>query len=269
MPTATDATFAGSIPGLYDRYLGPLLFQPYAEEVARRAAAVAPERVLEVAAGTGIVTEALRRAVPDAQILATDLNSAMLEVATQRVRSANVHVQSADALDLPFEDDSFDLVVCQFGVMFYPDKVAGHAEARRVLRDGGAYIIAIWDRLEQNPASEIVSDAVAALYPDDPPSFLARTPFGYANRESIERDLRLAGFERVDIDTVQLVSQPMSARDAAVGLVAGCPLASEVQERNRDGVRAAVDAAAEALKAIERDGALDSHLSAHIATAFK
>ncbi|MGE5563595.1 MAG: class I SAM-dependent methyltransferase [Bacillota bacterium] len=266
---SVDTTFAGSIPGLYDRYLGPLLFQPYAEEVARRAAALAPQRVLEVAAGTGIVTEALHRALPGTPIVATDLNSAMLEVASQRVRSANVQLQAANALDLPFEDGSFDLVVCQFGVMFYPDKVSGHAEARRVLRDGGAYITVIWDRLDRNPASEIASDAVAALYPDDPPSFLARTPFGYANREWIERDLRLAGFERVDIDTVQLASKPMSAQDAAIGLVAGCPLASEVQERNPTGVRGAVDAAAEALRTIEHDGMLDSHLSAHIATAFK
>jgi ubiquinone/menaquinone biosynthesis C-methylase UbiE len=269
MPTTTDTTFAGSIPGLYDRYLGPLLFEPYAEEVARRAEAFAPQSVLEVAAGTGIATEALHRALPNADIVATDLNPAMLEVASQRVRSAGVRFQRADALDLPFDAASFDVVVCQFGVMFYPDKVDGHAEARRVLRDGGAYITAIWDTIDRNPASEIASDAVAALYPDDPPSFLRRTPFGYSNRESIERDLRLAGFERVEIDTVELVSKPTSAQDAAVGLVAGCPLASEVQERNRDGVRAAVDAAADALTVIEQDGALNSHLSAHIATAFK
>src|SRR3982751_5886249 len=205
--TATDTVFAGSIPGLYDRYLGPLLFEPYAAEVARRAAAFRPKRILEVAAGTGIVTEAVHRALPEAEIVAIDLNPAMLNVASQRIESAKVSFQPADALHLPFENGSFDLVVCQFGLMFYPDRVKGNAEARRVLRDGGKYLAVIWDRLDRNPASQIASDAVAALFPDDPPSFLVRTPFGYANPEWIERDLRAAGFDRIEIDTVALKSQ--------------------------------------------------------------
>src|SRR5690349_6144002 len=130
--SSTDTAFAGSIPGLYDRCLGPLLFQPYAEEIARRAAALQPRRVLETAAGTGIVTGALHQALPDAQIVATDLNQAMLDVAAERIRSDRVQFRAADALDLPLGDNEFDLVVCQFGVMFYPDRVRGNAEARRV-----------------------------------------------------------------------------------------------------------------------------------------
>ena len=178
--SVTDTLFAGSIPGLYDRYLGPLLFQPYAKEVARRAAALDPPRILETAAGTGIVTEALHRSVLEAEITATDLNPAMLDIGAQRIDSEKVSFQPADALELPFGDSSFDLVVCQFGVMFFPDKAKGNAEARRVLRDGGTYIAVIWDRLDRNLASQIANDAVAALFPDDPPSFLARAPFGYA-----------------------------------------------------------------------------------------
>ena len=267
--SVTDTLFAGSIPGLYDRYLGPLLFQPYAKEVARRAAALDPPRILETAAGTGIVTEALHRSVLEAEITATDLNPAMLDIGAQRIDSEKVSFQPADALELPFGDSSFDLVVCQFGVMFFPDKAKGNAEARRVLRDGGTYIAVIWDRLDRNPASQIANDAVAALYPDDPPSFLTRTPFGYAKPEWIERDLRAAGFERIEIDTVALNSQPVSARDAAMGLVAGCPLRSEIEERNPQGLQAAVDAATDALQRIEREGTLDSRLSAHVATAIK
>lgn len=266
MPSV-DTQFAGSIPGLYDRYLGPLLFEPYAAEVARRAVALAPKRVLEVATGTGIVTEALHCALPDAEIVATDLNPAMLEVAAGRIRSPKVEFLPADALGLPFEDGEFDLVVCQFGVMFYPDKVKGNAEARRVLRDGGRYLVVIWDRLDRNPASRIVNDSVAALYPEDPPAFLARTPFGYADPEWIERDLRAAGFDRIELDTVALASRPVSTVDAATGLVAGCPLRSEVEERDPDGLDSAVAAAAQALRALDKDGTLDSRLSAHIVTA--
>ena len=267
MPSV-DTNFAGSIPGLYDRYLGPLLFQPYAQEVAGRAAALDPGRVLEIAAGTGIVTDAMACSMPAAEIVATDLNPAMLEIARGRVASTNVTFQMADALDLPFGDDSFDLVVCQFGVMFYPDKVKGNAEARRVLRKGGTYLAAIWDRIDRNSASEVVSDAVASLYPRNPPSFLARTPFGYANPQWIERDMRAAGFDQVDIDTVALEGACLSARDAATGLVAGCPLGAEVQERDPDGLAAAVDAAAEALASLDEDGAI-SRLSAHIVTAIR
>src|SRR4051795_4565305 len=130
--TATDTVFAGSIPAIYDRYMVPLIFQPYAGLVAERAKDLRPSRILETAAGTGVVTESLCRAVPTAEIVATDLNQPMLDEAARKVSAANVTFQQADALKLPFEDASFDLVVCQFGIMFFPDKVAGNAEARRV-----------------------------------------------------------------------------------------------------------------------------------------
>lgn len=265
MPS-TDTIFAGSIPRQYDRHLGPLLFRPYAEEVARRAAALAPRRVLETAAGTGIVTEALASALPDAKIVATDLNPDMLAVARERLPEG-IDVRQADALDLPFDDASFDLVVSQFGVMFYPDKPKGHSEARRVLRGGGTYIAVIWDRLDRNPASDIANRVVASLYPEDPPSFLARTPFGYADPGAIERDLRAGGFEHIEIETVELASLPTTARDAAIGLVAGCPLAAEIQQRDADGLQPAIEAVTEALEALEHDGRLDSRLSAHVVTA--
>ena len=267
--TSTDSVFAGSIPGLYDRYMGPLLFLPYADEVARRAIQYAPRDILETAAGTGLVTAALHSALPDASIVATDLNPAMLTVASEHIRSDKVRFEPADAQSLPFPDESFDLVVCQFGAMFFPDKVKANAEVRRVLRDGGRYVAVIWDRLDRNPAAQIVHDTVTDIYPDDPPSFFARTPHGYADPGAIERDLRAAGFADIAIETVELQSRPVSAADAATGLVGGSPLRNEIEERDPDGVDSAIIATTHALNRLDVNGRLDSRLSAHIVTATK
>jgi ubiquinone/menaquinone biosynthesis C-methylase UbiE len=263
--TATDSMFAGSIPGLYDRHLGPLLFEAYAEEVARRAQHFMPGHVLETAAGTGIVTAALHRALPDAEIVATDLNPAMLEVAARRVRSDKVSFEPADAQDLRFADATFDLVVCQFGVMFFPDKVRGNAEARRVLRDRGRYVAVIWDRLDLNPVSHALAEAVAGEFPDNPPRFLERTPFGYSDRARIEHDLLAAGFDDIEFETVQL-SSVVSARDAAVGMCCGSPLNAEIVERDASAIDRVVDAAEQALRPF--DGAR-APMSAHVVTATK
>ena len=264
-----DSTFAGSIPGLYDRYLVPLLFQPYAEEVARRAQAFQPGHLLETAAGTGVVTAALHLALPDANIVATDLNPDMLEVAGQRVRSDKVSFEAADAQDLRFADSTFDLVVCQFGIMFFPDKVRGNAEARRVLRDGGRYLTVIWDSLERNPGSMLLSDAVAALFPDDPPRFLDRTPFGYSDPAQIEHDLIAAGFTDVEFETVKKHSRSGSAREVALGMCCGSPLRSEIEERDPAKLDAAIDAAGAALMPWEGVMGFDAPMSAHIVIATK
>lgn len=264
-----DAVFAGSIPALYDRCLGPLLFEPYAEEMARRAAALAPGDVLETAAGTGIVTAALVRALPEARIVATDLNQAMLDVAAVRIHSSNVEFQAADAQDLSFEDESFDLVVCQFGAMFFPDRVRAYGEARRVLRPSGRFLFNTWDRLEDNPASDATARAVAALFPDDPPDFLRRVPFSCFDKEAVERDLRAAGFGQVETQTVSLAHGPASPSDAAAGLCQGSPLRSEIEERDAGRLKEATAAAEEALAAMSRDGSVDTRMSAHIFTAWR
>ena len=264
-----DTTFAGSIPALYDRHLVPLLFQPYADEVARRAVEWQPRRILETAAGTGIVTEALHTAVPDAEIVATDLNQAMIDVAAERVRSDRISFQAADALDLPFDDGSFDLVVCQFGVMFFPDKVRGAAEARRVLADGGRYVTVIWDSVAKNPGSQMLSDAVAALFPENPPRFLDRTPFGYSDPARIEHDLLAAGFTDIEFETVEKRSRSGSARDVAVGMCCGSPLRSEIEERDASRLDEAVEAASAALMSWEGAMGFDAPMSAHIVVATK
>ena len=204
---STDAAFAGSIPSLYEQYLGPLLFEPYAEETAGRLRGLTQGRILETAAGTGIVTRAMVGALPPAvEIVATDLNQAMLDLAATRLQAPQVTWRQADAQALPFEDAAFDAVVCQFGVMFFPDKGAGYREALRVLKPGGRFLCVVWDRLEANPVSKVVSDAVARLFPDDPPRFFERVPFGYADPDRIRGELRQAGFEDAAIETVVNVS---------------------------------------------------------------
>ena len=264
--SSTDAGFAGSIPGFYDRHLGPLLFEPYARELAERARRLHPEWILETAAGTGILTAALAEAVPQAHIVSTDLNSAMIEVGRARGLSPNVRFEMADALDLPFEQASFDLVVCQFGVMFYPDRVRGNAEARRVLRRGGHYVVAVWDRLDRNPAARAVHDALAALYPDDPPGFIARTPYGYADPALIEHDLLQAGFTDIELEAVELRSSDRARPvDAARGFVLGSPLRAEIERRDPGAIHRVADAVEVALASLDT---FDS-LAAYILTARK
>jgi len=263
-----DILFTGSIPANYDRYMVPLLFRPYAEQVAQRAAALAPKRILETAAGTGVVTQALHQALPDAEITATDLNPPMLEKAEQRVGAGRVRFQQADALSLPFEDRTFDLVVCQFGVMFFPDKVAGNSEARRVLRDGGSYLIVIWNSVDLNLATKVAGSAVADLFPpEDRSAFYERVPFRYHDASLIRSDLEAAGFARIDIETVDLRSRAPSAHEAAMALVQSTPMRHELDQRGEGSLEKATEAATNALRQFEGASGFDAPMSAHIVTA--
>ena len=266
-----DVRFSGSVPANYEQYLVPLLFRPYAEELARRAAEIAPRRILETAAGTGVVTAALAAALPDAEIVATDLNQAMLDVAAERAAAPHVSFRQADALELPFDDGSFDLVACQFGAMFYPDKVKGNAEARRVLRDGGAYLLAIWDRIERNPMSNLAHQTLQRLFPDNPPLFMVRGPFSYHDPAWIERDLAAAGFTNVRIDTVELTSRSGSAADAARGLCYGSPMRVELEldDYPADALDRTFEQVAEGARQFEGPDGFAAPMSAHIVTAIK
>jgi len=262
-----ELRFAGSVPANYDQLMVPLLFRPYAQELASRARSLSPNRILETAAGTGVVTEALSEAVPDAIIVATDLNPPMLEVAAQRVHSPRVRFEPADAQALPFDDRSFDLVVCQFGAMFFPDKVLGHSEARRVVRDGGTYLLAIWDRLERNPMTEVAQQALIDLFPDDPPLFMRDGPFGYSDPNRIEQDLRDAGFAIVTVDTVELRSRAPSSEEAAKALCYGSPMGVEIEDRGPGALDRAFERVCEGMRQFEGPGGADAPMSAHIVTA--
>jgi len=266
---SVDVRFSGSVPANYERYMVPLLFRPYAEELARRAMVLRPRRILETAAGTGVVTAALAAALPDAEIVATDLNQAMLDVAKTRVDAANVSFRQADALDLPFGDGEFDLVVCQFGVMFYPDKVRGNAEARRVLRDGGSYLTAIWDRIERNALSDLANQSLRENFHDNPPQFMLRGPFSYHDCETIERDLRAAGFEKVRIETVKATSRSPSAEDGARGLVYGSPMGVELEDYGPGALDRVFEHLRESARRYEGPDGFEAPMAAHIVTATK
>lgn len=267
--TSSDTIFAGSIPAIYNRLMVPMLFEPYAADVAKHARQWEPKDILETAAGTGVVTEALHHALPDAKIIATDLNPAMLEAASERLVSEKIRFQAADAQDLPFEDQSFDLVVCQFGVMFYPDKLVANREALRVLRPGGRYLLAIWDAAERNPASLAVHAAVAGEFPSDPPAFLLRMPFGYTDLEVVTADLMAAGFEDLEFETIKHRSRAPSALVAATALCQGSPLRSEIEARDDTALERVTETAARALEQFEGPDGFDAPMSAHLVTATK
>jgi ubiquinone/menaquinone biosynthesis C-methylase UbiE len=266
---STDTVFAGSIPAIYDQYMVPLIFAPYAKLVAQRAAALGPQRILETAAGTGVVTEELHRALPEADIIATDLNAPMLEQAARRISASNVRFQPADAQALPFGDNSFDLVACQFGIMFFPDKVRANSEARRVLRDGGRYMLVIWDRIEHNLATMAAGRAVGDLFPGDAARFYERVPFRYHDVGLIERDLLAAGFTDVEFETVELPSRASSAREAAIALVQGTPVRSDIEQIDPTMLGQATDAAEAALRQFEGPDGFEAPMSARLVTATK
>lgn len=246
----TDAAFVGSIPQIYQECLVPVLFEPFARDLAARARALAPSDILEVAAGTGVVTRHLAKDLPSGRIAATDLNPGMIAIAAN-LTSPNVSWSVADALDLPFADGSFDLVVSQFGAMFYPDRVKAYREARRVLRPGGQLLFNVWDRLEANSGSYAVHHALRAALPDPKPDFIVRTPFGYYDRAVIEADLKAAGFGQIAIDVVQRESPPGSAVQLARGLCLGSPLAGELSKHSEDLQRQALKAAIDAVEKAE------------------
>ena len=228
-----DKVFAGSIPALYDRLLVPLIFQAHAEELAARVAREAPSDLLEIAAGTGAVTRALApRLGADCRYYVTDLNEPMLAQARSRQgEDARISWRAADALALPFEDRSFDVVCCQFGVMFFPDRVAGYREALRVLRPGGRFLFNTWDRVEKNELTAFVLRATAELFPDDPPSFFGRTPHGYHDPERIRADVAAAGFREIGIEAFEGRGTAESAAEVALAHVEGTPFRNELEAR--------------------------------------
>lgn len=261
-----DTQFTGSIPETYDRFMGPMLFAPYAADLAARARDLGARRVMEVAAGTGIATRALAAALPEALIEATDLNQAMVTFGSRNPQP-RVRWSAVDATALPFPDGAFDLAVCQFGVMFFPHRGRAFREARRVLAPGGTYLFSVWDGIDQNDIARIVSRAVGAMFPRNPPMFMERGPHGHGDCGALERVLREAGFMRVAWEPVVLRSRAASARDAAIALCEGTPMRHEILERDPRRLGEAVEAATRALRAELGGGAIDGSMRAFVFTA--
>lgn len=261
-----DKVFSGSIPQLYEQYLVPLIFQAYAEDIASRVTQLQPSAVLEIAAGTGVVTRELaKRLPPDVQIIASDLNEPMLAQAAATATARPVEWRQADAMQLPFGEGMFDVVVCQFGVMFFPDKPRAFSEIRRVLRPGGIFLFNVWDRIEDNEFADVVTQSLADMFPDDPPRFLARTPHGYHDVEAITADLAAGGFKgQPSISTLAMRSRADSPRVPAIAYCEGTPLRSEIETRAASSLADATDRAAKAIAARFGSAEVDGKIQAHI-----
>jgi ubiquinone/menaquinone biosynthesis C-methylase UbiE len=265
----TDKVFAGSVPENYDRYMVPLIFELYAEDLARRAASLSPSAVLETAAGSGVVTRALaRRLLPGASYIVTDLNQPMVDYAASRQPpDMRIEWRQANALALPFEAAAFDLVCCQFGAMFFPDRISGYREARRVLKPGGNFLFNVWDRIEENVFADDVTNALAKMFPNDPPRFLARTPHGYYDTALIGSELEAAGFSRVMIETRAEQSRAASPRVPAVAYCQGTPLRNEIEARAAGKLEAATDYATSVIADRHGSGEVAAKIQAHVIMA--
>ncbi len=262
--TAPDKVFAGAIPALYDTQLVPLIFAPYAVDLVDRLLPRPLADVLEVAAGTGVVTRELAARLPaTAAIVATDLNPPMLAQAQAVGTCRPVTWRQADAMQLPFADGSFDAVVCQFGAMFFPDKAQAFAEAHRVLRPGGVFLFNVWDRIEDNEFADLVTRALAGLFPGDPPRFLARTPHGHGDPAPLAQALRDAGFTAPpQFNTVTARSRAASAAVVAFAYCQGTPLRNEIEARDASRLAEATELATEALAQRFGQGAVDGKIQA-------
>jgi ubiquinone/menaquinone biosynthesis C-methylase UbiE len=266
---ATDKLFAGSIPEIYDRLLVPLIFEPYARDLAERLAALNPESLLETAAGTGVLTRATASGLPArVRIVATDLNQPMLDrAAAMQPDDSRVTWRQADALALPFADHSFDAVACQFGVMFFPDKVRGFQEARRVLKPAGHFLFSVWDDIAANVFAEAVTETLARHFPEDPPRFLARIPHGSWDVSKIGEELTAAGFATIAAETTEKTSRAASARDVAIAFCQGTPLRNEIEARRGSPLAEVTGVAEEALQRRFGSGRIEAPMRAHVICA--
>lgn len=269
--TDSDKDFVGSIPEIYDTYLVPLIFETYARDLAKRVAALDPASVLETAAGSGVVARALAPTLsPEAQYTVSDLNQPMLDhAASKQATDRRIRWRQADAMALPFDDASFDVVACQFGIMFYPDRIAGYSEAHRVLKPGGTLIFNVWDRIETNEFANVVTAAAATVFPDDPPRFLPRTPHGYYEENLIREELSKAGFSDVSYESVDAISSAPSPHHPAVAYCQGTPLRNEIEDRDASLLDRVTECAASAISDRFGTGFVEAKIRGHVISALR
>jgi len=265
----TDKKFTGSIPEFYDTYLVPLIFTDCAEDLAQRVSARTPASVLEIAAGSGVVPRALAPLLPpETRYVVTDLNPAMLDHAKHCQDAPNgIEWLQADALDLPFDADIFDVAHCQHGVMFFPDRISGFQQIHRVLKPGGTFIFNVWDTIAENEFANVVTEVAATFFPQDPPQFLARTPHGYSDRDQIKSDLHAAGFAGIELETRSGISAAPSARHPAIAYCQGTPLRGEIESRDAGRLNDITDQAARVIADRFGDGPVQGKIQSHVVTA--
>jgi ubiquinone/menaquinone biosynthesis C-methylase UbiE len=242
------APFEEGVAEFYDSLLVPILFEPYASEMAIVAERLKPGSILEVAAGTGALTRALRVTLdPATEIVATDRSQAMIDVGAPSLTMSRTHWMHADAQNLPFASSMFDLVVCQFGVMFFPDKLKAYDEAKRVLRSGGRFLFTTWDSLPTNDFARCVDECLASLFPSNPPDFLRNLSYSYFDIASIKAQMSSAGFDAISCDRIELTSVA-AAHDIAAAFCQGTPLREEIESRAPARISEIVDEVAERME---------------------
>lgn len=267
MPThQSDKLFTGSIPEIYEKYLVPLIFDSYARDLASRVVEKPVSKVLEIAAGTGVVARAMADVLgAEVSIVATDLNQEMLDYGASVRDDKNIVWQEANAMALPFEDDSFDAVVCQFGVMFFPDRIKAYSETQRVLKPGGRFIFNVWDKIEENDFADTVTESLASIFPEDPPRFLPRTPHGYSDTSEIALELREGGFtSSPEFETISTRSIAPVPAIPAIAYCQGTPLRNEIESRDGSLLEHATETAATALAERFGFGILDGKIQGHV-----
>jgi ubiquinone/menaquinone biosynthesis C-methylase UbiE len=229
---ASITLFAGSVPANYDKYLGPILFEPYALDLVERLKNDKIEHLLELACGTGRVTRHLVNLIPEGgSLVAIDLNQGMLEIAKEKLVSDKIQWSVADAQDLSFANEQFDHIVCQFGVMFFPDKEKSFREAVRVLKPGGKYLFNTWESVEKNPRIDTMWKVIYESFANESPDFFEKGPHSFYDRDEIERMLLNAGFNNVRIESVPKTSKYNEPDDLITGFVEGSPLTNYLREK--------------------------------------
>ena len=262
---SADHAFSGSVPENYNRFLVPMIFEDYAQELASRVNVPAASAILETACGTGVTTRHLLGRMPeDTTLVATDLQIPMIDFTGASLTDTRLTLEATDANELPYEDASFDAVASSFGVMFF-DRERAYRETARVLRPGGAFVTSIWGSHEHNHFARLTYETLRELFPADPPAFLA-IPYAYSDLNAIKQELEQAGFDEIEILVQTRSCTCPRASDVPNGFMRGSPAIHEVLEQTDD-----VDAVADAIeRAItERYGATDCHTSmqAYIVTA--
>ncbi len=265
-----NAAFVGAIPENYDRYLGPVLFEPYANDLVARLQVADEGSVLELACGTGIVTRRLReRLAARVKIVATDLNEAMLSYAKQKFESSErIEWKQAAATELPFADQSFDAVVCQFGLMFFPDKEQAAREAFRVLKPESVFLFNVWDAIEENDLPHIAHTIISKFFDDNPPNFY-QIPFSFHDLGTIESLLSQAGFRNIECSIVSMTAEAASAQEVTRGLVHGNPVIAAIRERDESRVPEIENAVAQAVTAQCGDAPVRARMRAVVCSAVR
>ena len=266
----TDVKFSDSVSQAYQKYMVPLIFESYAIDLATRVSRQNPGSILEVAAGTGVVTKQIAsRLRPDARFTVTDLNQSMLNVAMQNIHDNRIQWQQCDALSLPFDERGFDSVVCQFGAMFFPDHVRGYKEAHRVLKPNGRFYFNVWGKISENYFAQEVERALEKYFPNDPPKFMSRTPHGYFDEKRIGGELEAAGFSEIEMETINFTSKAPSPEYVATAYCMGTPLRSEIELRAANSLEKVTSYVTDALTERFGGGALEGKIQAIVISAKK